>query len=131
MFAFCILSLLLAILMTMCTDPGSVPQDREFDAPSNEEVHEIVKKFSKGEVNSEDSIETIEGSVSEQLINKSLERDQKYPLNSTHIDMGLILSKQGPLYKNEYGDPDDTAYLEKMHRKLQMQQALVKQCSVE
>lgn len=117
-FAFCNLSLLLAIFLTMFTDPGRVPQDKEFDAPDNDEVASILKKFARGDVCSEDSIETTDDTVTEPLMNKSLERDQKYPLNCSHIDMGLILSKQGPLYATEFGDVDDTVYLEKMHRKL-------------
>ena len=46
-------------------------------------------------MNSEDSIDTMDRTIAEPLLNKSIERDQKYPLNSSHIDMGLILSKQG------------------------------------
>lgn len=97
---FCITSLLCAILLTMCTDPGRVPQNKEFDAPDNEELAEILKKFNKGksDVNSDDSIDTTDMTIAEPLLNKSIERDQKYPLNSSHIDMGIILSKQGPLY---------------------------------
>ena len=42
-FGFSVLSLLGAILLTMCTDPGRVPQDKEFDAPDNQELAEILK----------------------------------------------------------------------------------------
>lgn len=107
-FGFCVLSLLTAILLTMCTDPGSVPQDKEFDAPDNQELAAILKQFAKDkyDVNSDESIDTHDMTIAEPLMNKSIERDQKYPLNSSHIDMGLILSKQGPLYENEFGDPE-------------------------
>ena len=37
-FGFCVLSLLVAILLSMCTDPGRVPMDKEFDAPDNQEL---------------------------------------------------------------------------------------------
>lgn len=69
--------------------------------------------------------------IAEPLLNKSIERDQKYPLNSSHIDMGLILSKQGPLYRNEFGDPDERAYWEKVARKLELQKRLKKMGAVE
>ena len=42
-FGFCILSLVTAILLTMCTDPGRVPQDKEFDAPDNQELADILQ----------------------------------------------------------------------------------------
>lgn len=29
----------------MCTDPGRVPMDKEFDAPDNEELARILKEF--------------------------------------------------------------------------------------
>ena len=79
----------------MCTDPGRVPQDKEFDAPDNQELAKILKEFKENrtDVNSEDSIDTMDMTIAEPLLNKSIERDQKYPLNSSHIDMGLILSR--------------------------------------
>ena len=43
-FGFCVLSLTAAIFLSMCTDPGRVPMDKEFDAPDNEELAEILKK---------------------------------------------------------------------------------------
>ena len=77
-------------------------------------------------MNSEDSIDTMDRTIAEPLLNKSIERDQKYPLNSSHIDMGLILSKQVQLYRNEFGDPDERAYWEKVPRKLELQKRLKK-----
>jgi hypothetical protein len=69
--------------------------------------------------------------IAEPLLNRSIERDQKYPLNSSHIDMGLILSKQGPLYENEFGDPDKRAYWKRIDRKLELQRSLKKSGAVE
>ena len=44
-FGFSALSLLAAMLMTMYTDPGSIPTDMELDAPQNEEVEQILREF--------------------------------------------------------------------------------------
>lgn len=48
-FVFCALSLLLAIIMTICTKPGSIPCDHEWDLPDDQildysQKHPYVKQ---------------------------------------------------------------------------------------
>lgn len=38
-FIILITNLFLAILLTICTDPGQIPQDREFDHPEDDLVN--------------------------------------------------------------------------------------------
>ena len=64
-------------------------------------------------------------------MNRSIERHNKYPEDSIHFDYGILLSKQGPMYKNEFGDPNDTIFNEKVVRKLEMLKSLQSTSSVE
>lgn len=132
-FAFCAISLITAMLMTMFTDPGRIPSDMELDAPQNEEVERILRDFRNEQQNGsmDDSTDQGEPVKAETLMNRSIERFNKYPEDSIHFDFGILLSKQGPMYKNEFGDPNDTIFNEKVVKKLEMLKSLQSSSSIE
>lgn len=104
----------------MNTDPGQVPQDREYDLPDTMVDKEVTLRGGSG--NSSDT--TSFGMEHERLLNDDIIQDMMYPSEPVDFDFGFLASRQGQLYANEYKDaPEESALLKKKKQAEKKKQA--------
>lgn len=98
----------LALILTICTDPGRVPQDHEYDLPEpNSEKDRLNTSMRSSRTSHVPA-----GALLDDLTNEEIDEDLKYKVDPTHFDFAFIKSKQGPLYQL-----DDSAALLKKKKK--------------
>lgn len=91
-FVFLVVQLFLAILMTMFTDPGRVPQDREYDLPDSMLDNQLCGNCPGNETT------TLGPAECEKLLNEDILQDMMYPSEPIDFDFGFLGSKQGQPY---------------------------------
>ena len=81
-------NLLAAIILTIITDPGSIPADTEWDISDNSAAHACNHSDSKSEATRH----------RDDFINPTIERDMADPKDPSHFDYRFIRTKAGPVY---------------------------------
>jgi hypothetical protein len=87
-FAYFVIMLFISIVLSIKTDPGRIPEDREWDLPEN--IEELIK-----------NMEQTTQDKQEQFTNAEMIEDSREPTETMHFDYRYIKSKAGPLYKNK------------------------------
>jgi hypothetical protein len=102
--AFCVVNLLAALLLTICTSPGGIPQDTEWDMPDDQYLPDPA-------VVSDSSFAT---TVQSNFENQEIVEDMLDPREQNHFDYRFIRSKAGPLYS--FGDEGNAPLINKKFR---------------
>ena len=87
-FAYFVIMLFLSIVLTIKTDPGSIPEKHEWDLPEN--IESLIK-----------DMERTTQDKQEPFTNQEMIEDTREPTEAMHFDYKYIKSKAGPLYKNK------------------------------
>jgi len=98
LFALTSVSLIVAIVRTIVTNPGNIPDHKEWDMSTDTSGgEETISMMSKEQEITTERPDEDQGAGSEQFTNQLIEKSKKEPREVVHEDLKYLKTTEGPL----------------------------------